>query len=125
MDQHDRTRYEWLALRRQAHDPGPFEALSAVMERPLLYYATSLTGSSDTALDVLQETWIRAFRTIRKLRDPGSIRSWLYSIVPGIAVDHVRKSVPREQAEREQYETYDELEEPSFAETDAQSLHQA
>lgn len=125
MDQHDRTRYEWLALRCQAQEPGAFEDLIAVMERPLLYYATSLTGSPDAALDVLQDTWFRAFRTIRKLRDPGSIRPWLYSIVHGIAVDHVRKSVSREQAEREQYETYDDLEEPTFAETDAHSLHRA
>lgn len=125
MDQHDRTRYEWLALRCQAHEPGAFEDLIAAMERPLLYYAASLTGSADTALDVLQDTWIRAFRTIHKLRDPGAIRPWLYSIVHGIAVDHVRRSVTREQAEREQYETFDELEEPSFVNTDAQSLHQA
>src|ERR1700744_1593615 len=115
MDQHDRTRHEWLALRCQAHEPGAFEDLIAVMERPLLYYATTLTGSGDAALDVLQDTWIRAFRNIRKIRDPGAIRPWLYSIVHGIAVDHVRKSVSREQAEREQYEGYDELEEPSFA----------
>jgi DNA-directed RNA polymerase specialized sigma24 family protein len=34
--------------------------MQAVMERPLLYYATSLIGNPDTALDVLQEVWIKA-----------------------------------------------------------------
>jgi DNA-directed RNA polymerase specialized sigma24 family protein len=29
------------------------------MGRPLLYYATSLTGNPDTALDVLQEVWVK------------------------------------------------------------------
>ena len=69
-----------------------FEDLIAVMERPLLYYATSLTGNPDSALDVLQEVWIKVFRGIRKLKDPGSLRSWLYSITHGIAVDRIRKN---------------------------------
>jgi RNA polymerase sigma-70 factor (ECF subfamily) len=74
MNNEVRMQYEWLALRCQAGDAGAFEDLIAVMERPLLYYATSLTGNPDSALDVLQEVWIRAFRGIRKLKDPGSLR---------------------------------------------------
>jgi len=52
---------KWLALRCQSSDAGAFEDLIAVMERPLLYYATSLIGNPDFALDVLQEVWIKAF----------------------------------------------------------------
>jgi RNA polymerase sigma-70 factor (ECF subfamily) len=58
MDSENRTRYEWIALRCQSGEPGAFEDLVAVMERPLLYYATSLTGNKDSGLDVLQEVWI-------------------------------------------------------------------
>jgi RNA polymerase sigma-70 factor (ECF subfamily) len=83
----NRTAYEWLALRCQSGDAGAFEDLVAVMERPLLYYAASLTGNPDSGLDVLQDVWIKVFRGIRKLKDPGSLRSWLYSITHGIAVD--------------------------------------
>ena len=54
-----------------------FEDLIAVMERPLLYYAASLTGNQDSGLDVLQEVWIRVLRDIRKLKYPGSLRLWL------------------------------------------------
>jgi DNA-directed RNA polymerase specialized sigma24 family protein len=53
----NRTEYEWLALRCQAGEPGAFEDLIAVMERPLLYYAASLTGNQDTGLDVLQDVY--------------------------------------------------------------------
>ncbi|MGA8090278.1 MAG: sigma factor [Terracidiphilus sp.] len=35
--------------------------------------------------------WIKTFRGIRKLKDPGSLRSWLYSITHGIAIDGIRK----------------------------------
>jgi RNA polymerase sigma-70 factor (ECF subfamily) len=125
MDGENRIRYEWLALRCQSGETGAFEDLIAVMERPLLYYATSLTGNPDSALDVLQEVWIRAFRGIRKLKDPGSLRSWLYSITHGIAVDRIRKNYSREQAEKVQFEELDEAAEPSFAQEDAAAIHRA
>ncbi|MGD1107673.1 MAG: RNA polymerase sigma factor [Terracidiphilus sp.] len=125
MKSKDRAPYEWLALRCQSGEKGALEDLIAVMERPLLYYAASLTGSTDNALDVLQEVWIKAFRGIRKLRDPGALRSWLYSIVHGIAVDRIRKSYSREQAEKVQYDDFQEAEEPSFAEEDAAAVHVA
>jgi len=115
--------FEWLALRCQSGEAGAFEDLIVVMERPLLYYAASLTGSSDSALDVLQEVWIKVFRGIRKLKDTGSLRSWLYSITHGIAVDRIRKSYSREQAEKAQIEEFQEAEEPSFAEEDAAEIH--
>lgn len=121
----DRVRYEWLALRCQSGDPGAFEDLIAVMERPLLYYATSFTGSQDSALDVLQDVWVKVFHGIRKLKDPGALRPWLYSIAHGIAVDRVRRNYAREKAEEMQLEDFDEAQEPSFAEEDADSVHQA
>jgi RNA polymerase sigma-70 factor (ECF subfamily) len=121
----DRLQYEWLALRCQSGEAGAFEDLIAVMERPLLYYAVSLTGNPDGALDVLQEVWIKVFRCIHKLKDPGSLRPWLYSITHGIAVDRIRKNYSREQAEKVDLEDFQEAEEPSFAEEDAAAIHQA
>ena len=125
MESESRTQYEWLALRCQSGEPGAFEDLIAVMERPLLYYAASLTGNPDNALDVLQEVWIKAFRGIRKLKDPGSLRSWLYSITHGIAVDRIRRNISREKAEEVQLEDFQEVEEPSSAEEDAAAIHRA
>jgi RNA polymerase sigma-70 factor (ECF subfamily) len=125
MTDENRAQYEWMALRCQAGEPGAFEDLIAMMERPLLYYAASLTGNADSGLDVLQEVWIKAFRGIRKLRDPGSLRPWLYSITHGIAVDGIRKNYSREQAEAVHLEDFQEADEPSFAEEDAEAIHQA
>jgi RNA polymerase sigma-70 factor (ECF subfamily) len=113
-----------MALRCQAGEPGAFEDLIAVMERPLLYYAMTLTGNADGALDVLQDTWLRVFRKIGKLKDPGALRPWLYSIVHGIAVDRIRKNSRREAVEQLQYEEFVEAEEPSFANEDAEAIHQ-
>jgi len=125
MENKDRASYEWLALRCQSGEKGAFEDLIAVMERPLLYYASSLTGNQDSALDVLQEVWIRTFRGIRKLRDPGALRQWLYSITHAIAVDRIRKNYSREKAEAAHLEDFQEADEPSFAEDDADAVHAA
>lgn len=121
----DRALYEWFALRCQCGEVDAFEDLVAAMERPLLYYATSLTGNPDSGLDVLQEVWMKAFRGIGKLKDPGALRSWLYSITHGVAVDRIRRNRSREKAEEVELEDFQEAEEPSFAAEDAAAIHQA
>ena len=124
---HSRIGHSTSGLRCAARlaSPDAFEDLVAAMERPLLYYAASLTGNQDSGLDVLQEVWIKAFSTIGKLKDPGSLRSWLYSITHGIAVDRIRSNTSRERAESAELEDFQEAEEPSFAAEDAAAIHQA
>ena len=121
----NRIQDEWLALRCQSGEPGAFEDLVAVMERPLLYYATKLTGNGEAALDVLQDVWIKVLRGIRGLKSPGSVRPWLYRITHGIAVDRIRRSASRERAEEVHLTTFEESAEPTFAEEDAAALHDA
>jgi len=124
-DSESRVQYEWLVLRCQSGESGAFEDLIAVMERPLLYYAMSLTGNQDSALEVMQDVWLKVFRGIRKLKDPGSLRPWLYSITHGVAVDRIRRNYSREQAEQTHIEDFNESEEPSFAEENADDVHRA
>jgi RNA polymerase sigma-70 factor, ECF subfamily len=110
----DRVHFEWLALRCQTGDPEAFTDLIAVMERPLMYYAASLTGNQDAALDVLQDVWIKVIRGIRSLKDPGSLRPWLYAITHGVAVDRIRRDYRRDKAEQAQLEDAFNIDEPSF-----------
>jgi RNA polymerase sigma-70 factor, ECF subfamily len=125
LDRPSRTHDEWIALRCQAGEPSAFEDLVALMERPLLYYATKLTGNAETALDILQDVWMRAFRGIRKLKDPGSLRPWLYRITHGMAVDRIRQHISRERAEEAHLTGFQETADPSFPEDDAAALHEA
>lgn len=118
----DRVQFEWLALRCQTGEPEAFADLIAVMERPLLYYATSLTGNQDAALDVLQDVWIRVIRGIRRLKDPGSLRPWLYAITHGVAVDRIRRDYRRDKAEQAQLDDAFNIEEPFFGEEDATAI---
>jgi RNA polymerase sigma-70 factor (ECF subfamily) len=121
----DRVRFEWLALRCQTGDPEAFADLIAVMERPLLYYAMSLTGKQDAALDVLQDVWLKMVRGIRRLKDPGSLKPWLYAITHGVAVDRIRRDYKRDRAEQAQLDDAFNIDEPSFDEEDATDLRGA
>ena len=125
MDTQARARDEWLALRCQTNEPGAYEDLVADMEKPLLYYAIRISGNRDRALDILQETWIRALRGIPKLKDPGSIRPWLYRIVHGICVDQIRRERVREDSEEIRSEVPEVNECEKFSPDDAAAIHRA
>jgi len=122
-----RTRDEWIALRCRLGEAGAFAELVGEMERPLLYYAAKLLASDDAAFDVLQEVWLIAFRAIRGLDDPRTVRSWLYRITHDRAIDRIRHDRSRDRAEKARAESLPEEldEEPAFDAEDARLLHQA
>ncbi|HYL74563.1 MAG TPA: RNA polymerase sigma factor [Bryobacteraceae bacterium] len=125
MDTASRARDEWMALRCQSGEPNAFEDLVHAMERPLLYYATKLLKDEERALEALQEVWIRVFRGIRRLQDPGSLRPWLYRIAYGIAIDRIRRDSFRQRAEEVETEGFSETAEVGFDADDAAAVHQA
>ena len=125
LDRPSRTQDEWIALRCQAGDNTGFEDLVALMERPLLYYATKLTGNEQTAHEVLQDVWVRVFRGIRGLKNPAALRPWLYRITHGLTVDRIRQHVSRERAEEAHVNELQEAGDISFTRDDVAAIHEA
>ena len=125
MDTVARAKDEWLALRCQSGEPDAFEDLVDVMERPLLYYAAKLLGNEERAIDALQDVWIRVFGAIRKLKEPASLRSWLYRVTYGISIDRIRRDVSRVRAEEAHWEQFEETADVSFDNEDAAAVHRA
>jgi len=121
-----RTRDAWIALRCQSGETSAFRELVAEMERPLLYFATKLLADEDEALDVLQKTWLRAFRTIHRLEEPQYLRAWLYQIARGLAIDQLRKRASAQRLEHEYAELQTEAnDEPEFDQEDVAAVHRA
>lgn len=120
-----RTQDEWIVLRCQAGEERAFDDLLRLMQRPLFYYTTKVTGNPEMALDVLQDVWLKVFREIRRLHNPGSLRPWLYRIAHGIAVDRIRQRISRERTEVAHVNGFSEFEDVSFATEDAAAIHEA
>jgi RNA polymerase sigma-70 factor (ECF subfamily) len=120
---------ERLALRCRLGEPAAFAELVATMERPLLYFARAIVRDDEAALDVLQAVWVTAFRGLRRLDEPSALRSWLYRVTRGHAVDHVRRDAARSSAERSLAEEIEAVvspaDEPRFDAEDAAALHRA
>ncbi len=49
-------------------------------ERRIYNLAWRMVGNREDAQDIVQETFLSVFRSIRGLRDPGSFPSWVYRI---------------------------------------------
>jgi RNA polymerase sigma-70 factor (ECF subfamily) len=106
---------------------GAFAELVETMERSLLYFARSIVHDDQAALDVLQAVWITAFRDLRRLDQPAALRSWLYRVTRGHAIDHVRRDVARTVAEQSLPAEIDAVasceQEPEFDAENAAALH--
>ena len=81
-----------LRCQNQAHrDRAAFEELVNRYQRyvdKLLYHLAS--DWSDRA-DLAQEVWIRVYRSIHRLKEPGKFKSWLGRITTNLFYDELRK----------------------------------
>lgn len=70
----------FLVLRAQTGDREALDALLASVQEPLYRYVLSLVRERHLAEDVLQETFVRVYRKLGWLREPGLFRPWAYRI---------------------------------------------
>ena len=57
----------------------------------MYYTIRSVIRDDDTALDVLQDSYLKAFRRLDQLGDPSKFRAWVKSIARNQAVDVLRQ----------------------------------
>jgi RNA polymerase sigma-70 factor (ECF subfamily) len=75
----------------RAGDTAAWDALFRRYQLPLYVYVVELLHNKETALDVVQETFINATRHIRSLREDAKFGSWLFSIAHQKVQQHWRK----------------------------------
>lgn len=74
--------------------PAAFDALMKSQAGPLRRAAFAQVKNPAEAEDVLQETWLAAYRSWPRFRAEGSASSWLRSILRRKVIDHARKRRP-------------------------------
>lgn len=80
-----------LVARIRAGDDDAFALLVAQYQTPLYRYLRALVHDTEQARDLLQETFLRAYRSISSLNDPRTLRSWLYRIAHNQACSLLRR----------------------------------
>jgi RNA polymerase sigma-70 factor (ECF subfamily) len=81
-----------IARSLRAERPEAFDLLFARYGGPLLGFLQRMVGDRATAEDLLQETMVRIFHGIRRYREEGNFRAWIYRIAANLAVSHLRRS---------------------------------
>jgi len=84
-----------LVARAQDGSTQAFETLLDRYQTPLFRYAYRLLNDRSGAEDVVQETFIAAWRGLPTLSAPGAFRGWLYQIATRRAFDVLRTRRPQ------------------------------
>ena len=77
---------------------GETEAFSPLVSKYHHRLYTHILGrvkDSESAKDLMQETWFRAFRAINTFRGDASFYSWLYRIAENVCLDYFRRQKHR------------------------------
>jgi len=74
----------------RAGDSAAFRVLVERHSRHLFRLAYRMTGHPEDAEDVVQETFLRAYRQLSKFDDRASFGTWLYRIAANCSLDLIR-----------------------------------
>jgi len=81
-----------LVLRCQSGDKHAFGELVRFYMKRAYFTALGLVGSHDSALDLSQEAFVRAYRSIRKLDADRKFFTWYYQILRNLCFNFIRNS---------------------------------
>ena len=91
--------------RARRGDRKAFGKLTEPYRRELIAYCYRLTGTPTEAEDMVQEAFLRAFRSLDSFEGRASLRAWLYRIAHNLCSNHVQRRPPVWQSLEELGET--------------------
>jgi RNA polymerase sigma-70 factor (ECF subfamily) len=85
-----------LAAAARAGDEAAFETLVRRHGPALYRYARRMTADADAVNDIVQDTFVSAWRQIGTFRGDSSVRTWLFAICARKVVDshRVKRAIP-------------------------------
>lgn len=73
-------------------DEAAFESLVIEHQKLIYNVALKLTGSPDDALDISQDTFIKAYRNLNSFRGESRLSAWLYRLCYNASMDFIRRN---------------------------------
>jgi RNA polymerase sigma-70 factor (ECF subfamily) len=113
-----------LAAAASAGDLSAFELLVREHGPALYRYARQMTRDDDAVQDIVQETFVAAWRQIGNFRREASVRTWLFAICARKVVDshRVKRAVPIDDRLIEAVQASSPLSDPFEAVSNAEFL---
>ena len=87
----ERIYLEYLVLHCQNQDRAAWEELIKLYEKRLFYYIKQIVVDENDAQNLLQETWLKAVKSINQIYEPAYLTSWLYRIAHNTTLAYLRK----------------------------------
>lgn len=101
------TKYAALVGSAQGGDERALAALIELTQDKLFRFCFMLGRNKEGAEDLCQEVYLKAFRSLAKIKNPAAFPSWLYQIAKNLFIDLKR-------AETEPLEPEDESTSPNY-----------
>src|SRR5688500_11809969 len=73
----------------QREEPADFQAVANTYRRELLAHCYRMTGSAHEAEDLVQETFLRAWKAYHSFEGRSSVRTWLYRIATNVCLTNL------------------------------------
>lgn len=91
---------DWdLVQKAAAGDQEAFRELVEKYQRRVLGVVTGMLHDREAALEVTQETFIKAYRSLGGFKGDASFYTWIYRIAVNLAIDHQRREWRRPMAD--------------------------
>ena len=75
--------------------PPSFDEAMHRHEREIMRFVLRATGNREDALDLFQETWLRAYRAYRQVDSAEGLRPWLFRIASNLCLNRRRDRARR------------------------------
>lgn len=100
---------EQLIRRAQQGDNGAFEELLLLHQKKVYNLCLRMSANPDDALDLSQEAFLRAWRSLGQYQFEASFSTWLFRLTSNICIDFLRRKKRRQ--EPSLTESYDDSDE--------------
>jgi RNA polymerase sigma-70 factor (ECF subfamily) len=80
-----------LLERIRGDQPGAFESFVSLFEDRIYRFGVRMCGQREDARDVLQDTLFQAYKSIKTLKHPEALKSWLYRVAANACLMKRRK----------------------------------
>ena len=103
---------EQLIRYAQQGDNDAFEQLLLLHQKKVYNLCLRMSANPDDALDLSQEAFIKAWRSIGQYQFEASFSTWLFRLTSNVCIDHLRRKKRRQETSlTESFDDSDEAEE--------------